>query len=67
MPPPDCSKLEVALQPQHFRLINDSHKHAGHYVKDGSAACDAGETHFRQVALKLASVITNTVFTTLDC
>lgn len=33
--------------PSHIRLINDSHKHAGHYVKDGSAACEAGETHFR--------------------
>lgn len=40
-------KLEDHLKPVHLRLINDSHKHAGHYAKDGSAACDAGETHFR--------------------
>ncbi|KAG2499919.1 hypothetical protein HYH03_002206 [Edaphochlamys debaryana] len=41
------SKLEAALKPAHLRLINDSHKHAGHYARDGSAACEAGETHFR--------------------
>lgn len=41
------SKVEASLKPTHFRLINDSHKHAGHYAKDGSAASDAGETHFR--------------------
>lgn len=36
-----------ALQPSVFKIFNDSHKHSGHYVKDGSAACDAGETHLR--------------------
>nr|2N8Q_A Chain A, Predicted protein [Chlamydomonas reinhardtii] len=41
------SKVEAALSPTHFKLINDSHKHAGHYARDGSTASDAGETHFR--------------------
>ncbi|GLC44412.1 BolA-like protein 1 [Pleodorina starrii] len=40
-------KIAEALQPTHFRLVNDSHKHAGHYARDGSAASEAGETHFR--------------------
>ena len=42
-----CSKLEAALQPTALVLQNDSQKHAGHYGKDGSAASDAGETHFK--------------------
>ncbi|PNH05876.1 SufE-like protein, chloroplastic [Tetrabaena socialis] len=41
------SKVEASLKPTHFRLVNDSHKHASHYAQDGSAACEAGETHFR--------------------
>ncbi|EFJ51937.1 bola-like protein, partial [Volvox carteri f. nagariensis] len=40
-------KISEALKPTHFRLINDSHKHAGHYARDGSAASEAEETHFR--------------------
>ncbi|GFR40980.1 hypothetical protein Agub_g1645, partial [Astrephomene gubernaculifera] len=41
------SKVTDALKPTHLRLLNDSHKHAGHYARDGSAASEAGETHFR--------------------
>ncbi|GAX75365.1 hypothetical protein CEUSTIGMA_g2809.t1 [Chlamydomonas eustigma] len=40
-------KLETALSPTTLKLINDSHKHSSHYVKDGSSASDSGETHFR--------------------
>ncbi|GIL73117.1 hypothetical protein Vretimale_4728, partial [Volvox reticuliferus] len=40
-------KILEVLKPTHFRLVNDSHKHAGHYARDGSAASEAGETHFR--------------------
>lgn len=35
-------KIEKAFQPEHFELINDSHKHRGHAGDNGS-----GETHFR--------------------
>ena len=41
------SKLQAALEPTLLKLANDSHKHAGHYAKDGSVASDAGETHLR--------------------
>lgn len=41
------SKLQEALQPVTFKLVNESHKHSGHYQRDGSAASDAGETHFK--------------------
>ncbi|KAJ9510177.1 bola-like protein-domain-containing protein [Haematococcus lacustris] len=41
------SKIEESLKPSALKLTNDSHKHAGHYEKDGTAACEAGETHFR--------------------
>lgn len=41
------SKLSAALQPTSLKLVNQSSAHASHYNKDGSAASDAGETHFK--------------------
>ncbi|KAJ9509843.1 hypothetical protein QJQ45_011554 [Haematococcus lacustris] len=45
--PAEAHKIEESLKPSALKLTNDSHKHAGHYEKDGTAACEAGETHFR--------------------
>mmetsp|Transcript_40366 Transcript_40366/g.89633 ORF Transcript_40366/g.89633 Transcript_40366/m.89633 type:complete len:101 (+) Transcript_40366:129-431(+) len=42
-----CSKLESSLQAVSIKLVNESHKHAGHYARDGSAASNSGETHFK--------------------
>jgi BolA protein len=37
-------RLQLALDPSHLEVINDSHHHAGHTGDDGS-----GETHFTVV------------------
>lgn len=42
-------RLTAAFAPTHLKVINESHRHAGHAGDDGS-----GESHFR-VELKSAS------------
>ena len=39
-------KIEEALKPIHFELVNESHKHAGHMGDDGS-----GETHYKLIVV----------------
>lgn len=38
--------IEENLDPVHFELINNSHKHAGHAGDDGS-----GQTHFKLIVV----------------
>lgn len=40
-------KVEEQLAPTVLKLVNESHKHAGHYEKDGTPASNSGETHFK--------------------
>ena len=38
-------KLQAALDPSHLEVIDDSHRHADHFVHEGGAG-HQGETHF---------------------
>lgn len=43
------ARLEHALAPSHLEVINDSHRHAGHFGDNGT-----GESHFTVVVESIA-------------
>ncbi len=50
--PSNYRKIEDTLAPSVFKLVNESHKHSGHYTDDGTAAYSSRETHFKWVVIE---------------